>query len=587
MKRRFLTATTMFVAASLNFALMTFGQSGNQSVSQKPTARAGSITGRVVNESGKPMPNTRVFVSGSGRQSVRRMINTDEAGRFVADDLPRGSYAIRVEAGGYVLVRDPGDTVHHRPGDSVNLVLKKGAAITGTVTNSDGDPVVGVQMSATLVRDEHGRRNESTYGSSRYTDDRGVYRLFGLPAGTYVVEAASKTWGSSMLTAYGDDTPTYYPSSTRDAAGEVFVRYGAEATGIDIRYRGEHGYAISGSIADASMSDSLNVSVSVVLVRASNDTLEAQASAQPRGSERAFAFYGVTDGDYYLTARRGPYQSDDGAASKRIPVKVRGRDVTGVGISLTPLGSIAGRLTLDLATREVKCETKLAPAVEETLISVRTDDTDSSDPSSRFASALYTPDNKGDFVFQGLPAARYRVDSRLLLDEALYLRAMTVSGPTNTPVDASSGGIVVRPGQRTTGVRLVLGEGAASIRGRVVADKEGASLPDRVRVHLVPAEPNSAGDTLRFFEAEIQTDGSFKLTNLAPGRYLVVARQVSEEEAKQRLLRALAWNATARASLHRLAEASNITIELKPCQHVADYKLRYAPPIVAPQPKRP
>ena len=587
MRRRIFTATAMFFAASLNFALMTFGQSSNQSVSQQPTARAGSITGRVVNESGKPMPNVRVFVGGSGRQSVRRTVNTDEVGRFVADDLPRGSYAITVQASGYVLVRDPGDTVHHRPGDSVNLILKKGAAIAGTVMNSDGDPVVGVQMSAILVRDAQGRSVFGSYGSGRYTDDRGVYRLFGLPAGTYVVVAGSKILGSSMLTAYGDDAPTYYPSSTRDTAGEVTLQYGGEATAIDIRYRGEHGYAISGSIADASMSDWLNTSVSVQLMQASNDTVEGQAFSQPRGNERAFAFYGVTDGDYYVTARRGPYQSDDGAASKRIPVKVRGRDVTGVRISLAPLGSIAGRLTLDLATKDVKCETKPAPAVEETLVSISTDDTDSSDPSSRFASILITPDKTGDFVFQGLPAASYRLDSRMLLDESWYLRAMTVPGPTNTPVDASSRGIVVRPGQRINGVRFVLGEGAASIRGRVVAEKEGASLPDRLRVHLVPAEPNSAENTLRFIEAEVQSDNSFKLLNVAPGRYWLLARQLPEEESKKRLVRPQAWNAAARAGLRREAAASNVAIDLKPCQRVTDYQFRYAPPKEGPHPKRP
>lgn len=587
MRRRILTATTMFVAASLTIALMTFGQSVNQGESPKSSARAGSITGRIVNESGKPMPNVRVFVGGSGRQSVRRMINTDETGRFVADDLPRGSYAITVQASGYVLVRNPGDTVHHRPGDSVNLILKKGAAITGTVTNSDGDPVVGVQMSAILVRDAQGRSVFGTYGSGRYTDDRGVYRLFGLPAGTYVVAAASKILGSSMLTAYADDAPTYYPASTRDTAGEVTLQYGGEATGIDIRYRREHGYAISGSIADAAMSDSLNTSVSVQLMQASNDTLEGQTFIQPRGSVRAFAFYGVTDGDYYVTARRGPYESDDGAASKRIPVKIRGRDVTGVGISLAPLGSIAGRLTLDLATKDVKCETKLAPAVEEILMSISSDDTDSSDPSSRFASVLLTPDKKGDFVFQGLPAASYRLDSRVLLDEAWYLRAMTVPGPTNTPVDASSRGIVVRPGQRINGVRFVLGEGAASIRGRVLAEKEGASLPDRLRVHLVPAELNSAQDTLRFIEAEVQSDSSFKLLNVAPGRYWLLARQLPEEESKKRLVRPQAWNAAARAGLRREAAASNVAIDLKPCQRVADYQLRFTQPKEGPQPKRP
>ena len=586
MKRVIFIAAMTSAAALMSSALMTFAQSANQDTSQKAAARVGSITGRIVNESGKPMPNARVFVSGTGRQAVRRMISTDEAGRFVVDDLPRGSYVINAQASGYVLVRNPGDTAYHRPGDSVNLVLKKGAAITGTVTNSDGDPVVGVPISATLVRDEQGRRSGSTYGSSRYTDDRGIYRLFGLPAGTYVVAAAAKTVGSSMLTAYGDDSPTYYPSSTRDTAAEVAVLYGGEATGIDIRYRGERGHAISGTVIDPALADSASVGVSVLLVRASNDAAETQAFVQPRASERVFALYGVPDGDYYLTARRGSYQSDDGAASKRVPVKVRGHDITGVGISLVPSGSIAGRLALDLATKDLKCETKLTPAVEETLLSVSADDTDSSDPSSRFSSALYTPDNKGDFVFQGLPAGRYRVDARLLLDEAWYLRSMTVPGPTNTPVDASSG-IVVRPGRRINGVRLVIGEGAASIRGRVVTDKEGTSLPDRLRLHLVPSEPNAAEETLRFVEAEVQGDGSFKLMNVAPGRYWLLARQLPEEDSKQRLPRPQAWNPAVRAGLRREAAASNVPLELKPCQRIADYQLRYTLPKEIPQPKRP
>jgi hypothetical protein len=244
-------------------------------------------------------------------------------------------------------------------------------------------------------------------------------------------------------------------------------------------------------------------------------------------------------------------------------------------------------LTLDLVTRDVKCETKPAPAVEEILMSISSDDTDSSDPSSRFASILITPDKTGDFVFQGLPAASYRLDTRLLLDEVWYLRAMTVPGPTNTPVDASSRGIVVRPGQRINGVRFVLGEGAASIQGRVLAEKEGDSLPDGLRVHLVPAEANSAQDTLRFIEAEMQSDSSFKLLNVPPGRYWLLARQLPEEESKKRLVRPQAWNAAARAGLRREAAASNVVIELKPCQRVADYQVRFTPPKEGPQPKRP
>jgi hypothetical protein len=164
------------------------------------------------------------------------------------------------------------------------------------------------------------------------------------------------------------------------------------------------------------------------------------------------------------------------------------------------------------------------------------------------------------------------------MDEAWYVRAVTIPGPGNVPVNANQGGISLRPGQRINGMRVVLGEGAASIRGRVFAENEGASLPDRLRVHLVPAEPDSANDILRFSDAEIRSDGSFKLTNLAPGRYLLFTRQRTEEEAKQRSPRPLAWNATARGALHRLAQAANTTIDLKPCQRVADYKVRYTRP---------
>ena len=178
MKRLILTAAIVASLASLVTAL---AQSALTSAAQQAVNHGTSITGRVVSDSGQPMPNARVIISGSSRQGVRRTISTDETGRFVADNLPRGSYAIVAQANGYVLVREPGDTVHHRPGDSVNLVLRKGGAITGTVTNSVGDPVVGIQMSATLLRDERGRRTESTYGFSRYTDDCGIYRLFGLP----------------------------------------------------------------------------------------------------------------------------------------------------------------------------------------------------------------------------------------------------------------------------------------------------------------------------------------------------------------------------------------------------------------------
>jgi hypothetical protein len=120
-------------------------------------------------------------------------------------------------------------------------------------------------------------------------------------------------------------------------------------------------------------------------------------------------------------------------------------------------------------------------------------------------------------------------------------------------------------------------EGAALLRGRVVPERDGAALPERLRVHLIPADKELADDTLRFGEAVVQNDGTFTLSNLAPGRYWILTRQASADEPSERSPRPIAWTTSSRASLRRDGEAANLSIDLKPCQLIADYKLRYSP----------
>jgi hypothetical protein len=81
---------------------------------------------------------------------------------------------------------------------------------------------------------------------------------------------------------------------------------------------------------------------------------------------------------------------------------------------------------------------------------------------------------------------------------------------------------------------------------------------------------------LRYGEASINTDGTFALTNLAPGRYWLIARPAPESDSPERIIRPLSWDADTRAKLRRDAEAANTTIELQSCQRVNDYVLRYA-----------
>jgi hypothetical protein len=247
-------------------------------------------------------------------------------------------------------------------------------------------------------------------------------------------------------------------------------------------------------------------------------------------------------------------------------------------VNLVPLGSLAGRLTLDLATKNRKCETKRIPAIEETLITMRYDDSKEDDSPSRVSVAASSPNKEGDFILQGLFGVVIRIDSRLLLDESWYIKTVTVPSPTNTPVDVGGDGIIVRSGQRTTGIRVVLGEGAASIRGRVLPEKEGGSIPNRLRVYLVPSELGSADNSLRYVEAGVQSDGSFKLLNAAPGKYWLLARQLQKEDSKIQVPVPQSWKNSNRAELRREASAAAVSVELKPCQRVSDFQLRYSPP---------
>jgi len=108
-----------------------------------------------------------------------------------------------------------------------------------------------VTVRAFHVRDENGKptAGSGTIGE-RMTDDRGVYRMYGLLPGTYIVSAGGMTrfFGGYGTGAHDQDAPTYAPSATRDTAQEVVVRSGDEAT-ADIQYRGEPGHAISGTVS--------------------------------------------------------------------------------------------------------------------------------------------------------------------------------------------------------------------------------------------------------------------------------------------------------------------------------------------------
>jgi hypothetical protein len=85
-------------------------------------------------------------------------------------------------------------SVHVEPGETARaeLVLERGTSISGRVTYDDGSPVIGawvrVHSAENLPPKEHRLISGLAPGWGYLTDDRGRYRISGLPDGEYVVE---------------------------------------------------------------------------------------------------------------------------------------------------------------------------------------------------------------------------------------------------------------------------------------------------------------------------------------------------------------------------------------------------------------
>ncbi|MDQ3685490.1 MAG: carboxypeptidase-like regulatory domain-containing protein [Acidobacteriota bacterium] len=586
-------------------------------------AAAGAITGRVVADDGHPLANISVSFSKRGNLNMPGSVSaaTDAEGKFRAENLDPGVYNAGVYVPGYTRVRDAGvergEPLYYRPGENVTITMTKGGVITGTVRNANGDPIVGAPVRAVFVRQPDGRTPHNPpsffYGPPRASDDRGVYRIFGLEPGSYVVSVGGgNDQFGGPFSPFAGEMPTYHPSTTRDGAVEVVVQTGQEASGIDIRHRGEHGRAVSGKVSGLPESESdFNYSISISLTHAASGIQESFTYLTGRVGDRSFSLDGVADGEYEVRARRSSRQGETMASAPQ-RVTVRGADVTGLNLTLAPLASISGRVTLEAMREAERAASSCAGSAPhaasptESLVVARREEKDadaatqSRTPSPNRLDAA--PDAQGEFTIKGLDAGRYRLEA-LPPGEDWYVRDSNVFGSTasallptrktaapRTPAAANAatrpgrnppGTIIsardwltLASGQRSTGAIIILAEGAASLRG-TVAVAEGATLPARLRVYLVPSEPERADDPLRYVSAAVAGDNTFALTNLAPGRYWLLAQPVADSSATETRLRAAAWDAPTRTKLRRDAAATTQVIDFKTCQHVKDFSLPY------------
>ena len=555
-----------------------------QSQSDENTTSTGAISGQVVNDSGQPLPNVVVGVRAFGSGGPARTTSTDSEGSFQMKGLDAVAYVISAALPGYVMTpRDPDRTpaAYYHLGDAARIELVKGGVITGTVTRSASGPVVVVPVRAYMIRDGNGR--PSRYGApvkEVTTDDRGVYRIYGLPMGTYVVAAGGGSPSPYNVSAFGSDVPTYAPSSPRDAAAEVFVRAGEESANVDIHYRGEPGHLVSG-IANTPVASDQPLGFSVTLVSTFNGVSQLSYSSFQNPGGRGFSMYGVADGDYDLIAQSYFQGGGEWLISDTRRIKVKGADITGIELTAKPLGAINGRVVLE-ESKVPECKDKRRLLLRETVVSSWHNEKISTDQPA-FVWGLggpVLPDPQGDFHLHNLAPGQYRF-SVPPTAKYWYLKSISwpsVAGaktaPVNRPVDAARNWTTLKPGDRLSGLIITMALGAASLRGQIEI-AEGQSLPPKLFVYLVPAEPEKADDVLRFFATLVAADGSFAMNSLPPGRYWPIAQAVNESDVNVLSKLRLPDEAEARAKLRHDAEGAKIETGLQPCQNLTGYRLPF------------
>src|SRR6185369_4061599 len=137
--------------------------------------------------------------------------------------------------------------------------------------------------------------------------------------------------------------------------------------------------------------------------------------------------------------------------------------------------------------------------------------------------AFAAPDKDGTITFRNLVSGQYAIIPRFFA-RYWYLQSIThttvgaasaKSALSNQKIDVAKNWVIVKSGDRLTGLTVTLAEGAGSVRGRLAVVEE-SKVPANLNVFFVPAEREKAEDLLRYFAFEVAADQTFTADNLPP-----------------------------------------------------------------------
>src|SRR5206468_2659814 len=116
--------------------------------------------------------------------------------------------------------------------EGLDFSLTRGGVITGKVMDANGKPLIEQQLNVWKL-EKDGRKSNwyAANGSfSMMTDDRGIYRIYGLPVDRYIISAGAAPGEMGPPTRGINYKRTYYPDTTEESqAKQIEVTPGSEA----------------------------------------------------------------------------------------------------------------------------------------------------------------------------------------------------------------------------------------------------------------------------------------------------------------------------------------------------------------------
>jgi hypothetical protein len=146
----------------------------------------------VHDDAGKPVKGVRVTLSNPMRMGPRGLGEgmprpgiTDDQGRFVLRNAPRGKRTIECFHPHFLRKADQVQIGEEPRHDAGTIVLERGMKITGVVVDTDGQPVVDAQVTASKRQRDRTGVQRAFGGLNDQTDAAGKFGFYGLEPGEY------------------------------------------------------------------------------------------------------------------------------------------------------------------------------------------------------------------------------------------------------------------------------------------------------------------------------------------------------------------------------------------------------------------